>query len=278
MFGILNIYKPQGITSFDVIARLRKKLNIKQIGHSGTLDPMAEGVLCVCVGKATRIIEFLPSDKTYIATAKLGLRTNTYDIEGEILSQTSPNINIEQIQTILGTFSGEIEQKPPIFSAIKIKGKKLYEYARKNEEIEIPTRKVKIYDIKIINYENNDLTFEVSCSSGTYIRSIINDLGEILGCGACMTKLIRTKANNLSVENAQNLDKITKDTACFIDVTKILELPKIVLSATEAQKIEQGQFICKNIQDDKTISLIFDNKLKAIGYSKNNQIKPKKVF
>ena len=280
MFGILNIYKSQGITSFDVIAKLRKKLNIKQIGHTGTLDPLAEGVLCICIGKATRLIEFLPSDKTYIATAKLGITTNTYDTEGEITSEKQVDIKIEQIESILHNFQGKITQKPPIFSAIKIKGKKLYEYARKNEEIDIPSREVEVYNIKILEYKTNELTFEVSCSSGTYIRSIIHDLGQMLGCGACMTKLIRTSANNLAINTSQELESLTLQNANFINPLDILEIPQITLNQVEANKISQGQFIHSNMEspENMLVALIFEDKLKAIGQLNTGIIKPKKVF
>jgi tRNA pseudouridine55 synthase len=281
LFGILNINKPKGITSFDVIARLRKILNIKQIGHSGTLDPIAQGVLAICVGDATRIIEFLPSDKSYRAFAKLGFTTNTYDLDGEITSQTEVNVTKEQIENALTNFSGEIEQLPPIFSAIKIKGKKLYEYARKNEEVEIPKRKVTVYKITLVELqegENPVVIFDVDCSSGTYIRSIIHDLGQKLGCGATMVDLIRTKTSGLSLENSQNLDEITAENAKFIDPLKELFLPEIKISQEQLDKIKLGQYFMTEKFIAETVKLSFERKLVAIAKMDGNRVCPKKVF
>lgn len=281
LFGILNINKPKGITSFEVIARLRKILNIKQIGHSGTLDPIAQGVLAICVGDATRIIEFLPTDKSYRAFAQLGFTTNTYDLEGKITSQKEVNVTKEQIEKALSEFSGEIEQFPPIFSAIKIKGKKLYEYARKNEEVEIPKRNVTVYKIALVELREGEqpvVVFDVDCSSGTYIRSIIHNLGQKLGCGATMIDLIRTKASGLELKNSQNLDEITAENAQFIDPLKELELAEIKISEVELNKIKLGQyFTVENFITD-TVKLSFEGKLVAIAKMEGNKVRPKKVF
>ena len=281
LFGILNINKPKGITSFDVIARLRKILNIKQIGHSGTLDPIAQGVLPICVGDATRIIEFLPTDKSYRASAQLGFTTNTYDLEGEILERREVNVAKEQIEAALSEFFGEIEQTPPIFSAIKIKGKKLYEYARKNETVEIPKRNVTISKIKLLEIkegENPIIVFDVDCSGGTYIRSIIHDLGEKLGCGATMVDLTRTKSSGLYLENAQNLDEITAENAKFIDPLKELSLNEIKISAEQLEKIKLGQYFMVDKFIAETVKLSFDGKLVAIARMDSNKVLPKKVF
>ncbi len=281
LFGILNINKPKGITSFDVIARLRKILNIKQIGHSGTLDPIAQGVLAICVGDATRIIEFLPSDKSYRAFAKLGFTTNTYDLEGKITSRKEVNVTKEQIESALSDFADEIEQLPPIFSAIKIKGKKLYEYARKNEEVEIPKRKVTVYKIELVKFqtgENPIVIFDVDCSSGTYIRSIIHDLGQKLGCGATMIDLIRTNASGLSLENSQNLDGLSPENAKFIDPLKELSLEEISISIEQFEKIKLGQYFMVNNFVAETVKLSFEGKLVAIAKMTGNKVLPKKVF
>lgn len=281
LFGILNINKPKGITSFDVIASLRKILNMKQIGHSGTLDPIAQGVLAICVGDATRIIEFLPSDKSYRAFAKLGFTTNTYDLEGEITSQKEVAVTKEQLEIALAEFSGEIEQIPPIFSAIKIKGKKLYEYARKNEEVEIPKRKVTVYKIEFldfINGENPVVVFDIDCSSGTYIRSIIHDLGQKLGCGATMIDLIRTKTSGLELANSQNLDEITTENAKFIDPLKELSLKEIEISQEQLEKIKMGQYFIVQNFISETVKLSFEGKLVAIAKMDGNRVLPKKVF
>lgn len=281
LFGILNIYKPKGITSFDVVARLRKILNIKKIGHTGTLDPLAQGVLPICVGDATRLIEYLPSGKSYRATARLGFETNTYDLEGEITKRTKVDVAKEQVAQALSGFFGEIEQTPPIFSAIKIKGKKLYEYARKNEEIEIPKRKVTITKIELIDFieeENPYVVFDVDCSSGTYIRSIIHDLGQKLGCGAMMTDLIRTKANGFSIKTAQNLDAITLETAAFIDPIESIELPMLKVDEETLKKIQMGQFFCTESNYIGMVGLSYGDKLIAIANQDGQKIAPKKVF
>ena len=281
LFGILNINKPKGITSFDVIARLRKILNIKQIGHSGTLDPIAQGVLAICVGDATRIIEFLPSDKSYRAFAKLGFTTNTYDLEGEITSRKEVDVTKKQIESALSDFAGEIEQLPPIFSAIKIKGKKLYEYARKNEEVEIPKRKVTVYKIELVEFqtgENPIVIFDVDCSSGTYIRSIIHDLGQKLGCGATMIDLIRTNASGLSLEDSQNLDGLSPENAKFIDPLKELSLEEISISIEQLDKIKMGQYFMANNFIAETVKLSFEGKLVSIAKMDGSKVCPKKVF
>ena len=184
MFGFLNVYKPQGKTSHDVVAILRRITKIKQIGHTGTLDPFAEGVLPICIGKATRLIEYLDDDKAYIGTVQFGKSTTTYDIEGEDVNSSEKKVALEEMEEALSSFCGEIEQLPPIYSAIKVNGKKLYEYARKGEEVKIEPRKVNIYRLELINFDYEKQTAEllIECSKGTYIRSIANDLGEKLSC------------------------------------------------------------------------------------------------
>ena len=152
MFGVLNIYKPKGITSHDVVGIIRKKLNIKQVGHTGTLDPFAEGVLPVCIGKATRLIEYFDDDKEYLATIQFGSATDTYDIEGNIIKTGTKHVTLEQIRDALKNFEGEITQIPPIYSAIKVNGKKLYEYAREGKEVSIEPRKITVYNIELKNF------------------------------------------------------------------------------------------------------------------------------
>ena len=196
MFGFLNIYKPQGKTSHDIVAMLRRTTKIKQIGHTGTLDPFAEGVLPICIGKSTRLIEYLDDDKAYIGTVQFGSATTTYDIEGKISKTSDKKITIEDLEQILSQFRGEIEQIPPIYSAIKINGKKLYEYARKGETVDIKSRKVNISKLEIVNFnkENQIAELLIECSKGTYIRSIANDIGEALNCYGHLIKLVRIKA------------------------------------------------------------------------------------
>ena len=280
---LLNINKPEGITSFAVVSKIRKLLNVKQVGHAGTLDPIASGVLPVFVSKATRLIQYIPKTKSYRATMILGTRTNTFDKEGEIISKITPDVSKEEIVSILKTFEGEIDQVPPKFSAIKMNGKKLYEYARKNIDIgEIPSRKVKIDKLTFISQKNEKVIFDIDCQSGVYVRSIINDLGEKLGCGAMMQELVRTKSANLMLQDSVKLDDLTPENIknYFIFPRSIIEFPEIILDENEMKKIEFGQYINKNtkIEDNKLFKLIYNDKLVGIAYSKDNLFYPKTVI
>lgn len=205
------MYKERGFTSHDVVAKLRGILHMKKIGHTGTLDPDATGVLPVCLGKATKVCGLLTDkDKTYRAVVKLGVMTNTEDMTGEILAKHPVLVTKEQIERAVSKFVGEIEQVPPMYSAIKINGKKLYELARQGKEVERKARKVTIYGIKVlsIDFSENEFTMEVSCSKGTYIRTLCKDIGEFLGCGAAMKTLVRTRVSEFFLEQALTLGQI----------------------------------------------------------------------
>lgn len=213
MNGIINIYKEQGYTSHDVVAKLRGILRMKKIGHTGTLDPDAVGVLPVCTGRATKLCGMITDwGKTYEAVMLLGTRTDTQDISGNILSQTEVNVTKIQIMDVIGLFTGEYDQIPPMYSALKHNGKKLYELARQGIEIERKPRRVNIKSILIndINLEDNDktVTFTVECSKGTYIRTLCEDIGNRLGCGACMQSLKRTRVGSFSIDNSYTLSQI----------------------------------------------------------------------
>lgn len=279
MFGFINIYKPKGMTSHDVVAVLRRVTKIKQIGHTGTLDPFAEGVLPVCIGKATRLIEYLTDEKEYLATVKFGSATTTYDLEGEVTQCFDKKITRNEIEDALKIFEGEILQLPPIYSAIKVKGKKLYEYARKGEEVEIQPRKVTIQKIELKNFDENAQTAEIliSCSKGTYIRSIAHDLGQNLNCGGHLIKLIRTKAGKFTVENSVQLDGINASEN-LINPLEMLDFPKIELSPSEYEKILHGQQIENNLKCVDFVILIYNNSISAIGFADENKITVKKVF
>ncbi len=279
MFGFLNIYKPKGITSHDVVAILRRLTKIKQIGHTGTLDPFAEGVLPICIGKATRLIEYLADDKEYLATVQFGAATTTYDLEGDVTQCFDKKITRQEIEDALKDFQGEISQLPPIYSAIKVKGKKLYEYARKGEEVEIQPRKVTIEKIKLKNFDEQKQTAEIliACSKGTYIRSIAHDLGQNMNCGGHLIKLIRTKAGKFTVGNSVSLDEINVSKE-LIDPIQMLDLPKIELSTAEYEKILHGQQIENNSKCVDFVILIYNNSISAIGTANKNKITVKKVF
>ena len=213
MNGIINIYKEQGYTTHDVVAKLRGILRMKKIGHTGTLDPDAVGVLPVCTGRATKLCGMITDwGKTYEAVMLLGTRTDTQDISGNILSQTEVNVTKIQIMDVIGSFTGEYDQIPPMYSALKHNGKKLYELARQGIEIERKPRRVNIKSILIndINLEDNDktVTFTVECSKGTYIRTLCEDIGNRLGCGACMQSLKRTRVGSFSIDNSYTLSQI----------------------------------------------------------------------
>ena len=208
LFGFLNIYKPVGMTSHDVVSVLRRVTKIKQIGHTGTLDPFAEGVLPICIGKATRLIEYLQDDKEYLATVQFGAATNTFDLDGEKVFTSDKKVSRDDIKEGLKSFEGEILQFPPIFSAIKVNGKKLYELARQGVEIERKPRRVEIHHIKIEEINLPRVTFSVGCSKGTYIRTLCADIGDRLGCGALMETLQRTRVGNFHIEQALKLSQI----------------------------------------------------------------------
>ena len=280
MCGFLNIYKPKGMTSHDIVARLRKLTGIKQIGHTGTLDPFAEGVLPVCIGKATRLIEYLADDKEYLATVQFGSNTTTYDIEGEISETFAKKVTRQEVIETLKNFEGEISQLPPIYSAIKVKGKKLYEYARKGEEVEIHPRKVTVHKIELKDFdeEHQTATILISCSKGTYIRSIAYDLGRILNCGGHLIKLIRTKAGRFSVNKSVQLEGINVE-EYIINPLEILELPAIEVTQTEHERILHGQFLQnKTSKCVDFLILIYNNSISAIGTADGDKILVKKVF
>lgn len=281
LFGFLNIYKPVGMTSHDVVSVLRRVTKIKQIGHTGTLDPFAEGVLPICIGKATRLIEYLQDDKEYLATVQFGAATNTFDLDGEKVFTSDKKVSRDDIKEGLKSFEGEIFQLPPIFSAIKVKGKKLYEYARKGEEVEIQPRKVVIENIELKNFDEELQQAQIllKSSKGTYIRSIANDLGKNLGCGGYLIKLIRTQAGKFRVENSVQLDGIDVESN-LINPLEILNLPKIAVDNDDLARIKNGMPIYKTCDKiGNFVSLIYnDVEICAVGIADGEKIKLKKVF
>lgn len=281
MFGFLNVYKPVGMTSHDVVSKLRKLTNIKQIGHTGTLDPFAEGVLPVCIGKATRLIEFLEDDKEYLATVQFGVSTTTYDREGEVIYTSDKKLVSEDVKNALKAFEGEISQLPPIYSAIKVKGKKLYEYARSGQEVEIKPRKVTIENIELKSFDEKLQQAEIliKCSKGTYIRSIAYDLGQKLECGAHLIKLVRTQAGRFRIENSVNLEGLDIVNN-LINPVDMLNYPEINVNCVDMEYIRNGRALKnKNIKHGSLVILIYnDNEICAVGIADNDVIKLKKVF
>ena len=240
--GILVIDKPAGWTSMDVCAKLRGVFHEKRVGHGGTLDPMATGILPVFIGRATRAVEFAEkSDKEYIAGLKLGVITNTQDITGEVLETRPACVSREQLEEALERFRGDILQVPPMYSAIKINGKKLYELARKGREVERPARAVTIKTLEILDKQGDGLyTFRVRCTKGTYIRTLCHDIGQVLGCGGCMASLRRTMAAGFTLEEAVSLEQIQTeaDPASLLLPVDCLFAgrPVLALKSAEAEK------------------------------------------
>ncbi len=284
MFGFLNVYKPVGKTSHDVVAYFRKLLKIKKIGHTGTLDPFAEGVLPICVGNSTRLIEYLPDDKAYLAFVQLGKATDSYDTEGNVIFESDKKVTKEQLVNALTSFEGEIEQHPPMYSAIKVKGKKLYEYAREGKTISVAPRQVTIHKIELKNFdeEKQEAQVYIECSKGTYIRSIVNDLGQNLCCGGYLTRLIRTKAGKFLVEDSikmQDYKSIEFVEKHLIEPISMLNYPLYNLNTSEKLDISNGKpLLNKSINNAENIILVYNDSIKAVASSCNGCIKVKKVF
>lgn len=281
MFGFLNINKPKGMTSHDVVAILRRITHIKQIGHTGTLDPFATGVLPVCIGKATRLIEYLGDDKGYIADIQFGANTDTYDRDGQITKTFDKKFEFTEFENILKGFTGEIEQLPPMYSAIKLNGKKLYEYARKGETVEVKPRKVVISDLKILDFDCAKQTAKLAilCKSGTYIRSLAFDIGKKLETGAYLTELQRTKSAEFDIKNSLDLENLTleKIEKNLINPVEILDIPMINADDKELKLIKNGMPISK-LTADGFVGLVYNHELCAVGQAQRNSIKMKKVL
>ena len=224
MNQIIIVNKEKGMTSRDVVNRLNKILKTKKIGHTGTLDPIATGVLVVCVNEATKLSELLTSaTKEYIAEIKLGVMTDTGDITGKVLKQEeAPILSEEKIKEVLNSFLGKSIQEVPLYSAIKVNGKKLYEYARNNEEVELPKREIEIFNIELLNYEKDTISFKVTVSKGTYIRSLIKDICLKLETIGTMNNLVRTKQGDYKIEDSYTLDQIEKGEYKYLTIEQIL--------------------------------------------------------
>ncbi len=292
MDGFLNLYKPSGFTSHDCVAKLRKILNTKKIGHGGTLDPLAEGVLPIAIGKATRLLQFLPSDKAYQAKIKFGMVTATDDLEGEVIRNVNAEkLTLTEIESYLTNFIGQIEQIPPAYSAIKKDGQKLYDLARKGVIFDIPKRVVFIEKIDILHWEkgtNPELDLYIICGAGTYIRSIARDLGEKLGYGGTLAHLIRTNSCGMELKNSLNFQDITErketNSLQLIPLDILLKnMTKIMLNSDESRCWCQGKKIIVNVEEIGQFFRTYNADEKFIGISElingeNKLIKPKIVL
>lgn len=248
--GIICINKPEGFTSFDVIAKMRGILKMKKLGHSGTLDPMATGVLPVFAGSATKAISIIPEmGKSYRAGFRLGVTTDTYDITGEILEEKTFSKSFAEIEQALSAFRGTITQLPPMYSAVQVNGKRLYDLARKGIEVERPSREVEISRLELLEYDEKTGMgiLEMSCSKGTYVRSVIHDMGQSLGCGAVMTSLVRTCSNGFMLDECTTLEHLEKlrDEDRLAEIIKPVEslfgsLPELYLSEKKTGMYKNG--------------------------------------
>ena len=252
MNGIILVDKPQDWTSHDVVGKLRGILHERRIGHSGTLDPLATGLLVVFVGRATRAVEFAEAhSKEYIAGLRLGVSTDTQDITGNILHENEQNVSEAELKYAFTEFLGDIQQIPPMYSAIKIGGKKLYELARKGESVERKPRNVNISRLEICGREGDDYIIDVACSKGTYIRTLCNDIGEKLGCGACMSSLRRVKAGVFDISQAHTLDEIAAAPEKYvIPVDELFyDYDELTVSDKIEKKLRNGNYVNLNFSD-----------------------------
>ncbi|MDY6844859.1 MAG: tRNA pseudouridine(55) synthase TruB [Thermodesulfobacteriota bacterium] len=249
MNGVLIIDKPKGITSHEVVLRIRKKFGKRKVGHLGTLDPLASGVLPVCMGEATKLSQFLiDEDKEYIATILLGTTTDTWDLDGEVVRESpTSHITDESIKRELSRIENSTEQIPPRFSAIKYRGRPLYEFARRGIEVPTQKRAVKVYSLILLEVEIPDIKIFIHCSKGTYIRSVANDLGKHLGCGACLKELRRVRSGTFTIDDAISLDKLKVDHSFFeekiVPVDEAVEYPRMTLTCNGVKRVRNGNYI-----------------------------------
>ena len=286
MNGVILINKEKGISSFGVVAKIRKILNIKKVGHTGTLDPEATGLLPILIGNGTKISKYLiEHDKTYIAKLKFGIKTDTADSEGEVIKKDNFKLDKKDEKLyieIFNSFIGKMSQFPPKYSAIKVNGKKLYEYARENKDVEIKPREIEIYSIKIlhINYDENEIDFEVSCSKGTYIRSLCEDIAKKLETCGYMKELKRTRIDNFKLEDAISIDELEKNKDNeeylknnIISIEKVFENKnRINLNERKKELFLNGVKLTNDLEDD--IYLIYsNNKFIGLGEVKEKLLK-----
>lgn len=287
MDNIIVINKDKDYTSRDVVNVIGKIFNTKKVGHTGTLDPLATGVLIVCMNKALKVVDLITaSDKEYIAKVVLGIDTDTLDITGNIINECRTNVNVDMVKSVLNSFVGKSIQEVPKYSAVKVNGKKLYEYARNGIDVELPKREIQIFDIELISDidivdGHQEFSFRVKVSKGTYIRSLIRDIGVKLGCFACMKELTRTKQGKFSIYESYTLNDIKNGNYKLLNIKDVIDIEKVVVSDNMLFKIKNGMILDKFFISDK--ALILDNNGNEIGiyktYDKDSKkVKPDKIF
>ena len=263
MNGILIVNKPKNCTSRDIVNELNKIFKTKKIGHTGTLDPIATGVLVICIGKYTKLCNLLTSEyKEYIATIKLGTRTDTLDITGNIIENKEvPKLNKKEIIDVLNSFLGISIQETPIYSAVKVNGKKLYEYAREGKDIELPKREIDIKSIELISYDKDEIVFKTTVSKGTYIRALINDICTKLNTIGTMSELIRTKQGKYSIEESYTIEDIKNNNYKLLTIEEVL---------SDIEQVDITDELLKPVNNGAIINKIFQNEIACIKY--NNKI------
>ena len=280
MNGVLNIFKPKGMSSFDAVRVVKKVAGTGKVGHTGTLDPEATGVLPICIGRATKIIDYImDSEKVYEVTLKLGIRTTTYDLEGEVLEERDPShLTEEEILNAINSFKGEYSQIPPMYSALKQNGVRLYELARKGIEVERKGRLVNIYNLEDIKINNPYISMKVACSKGTYIRSLCYDIGEKLGVFATMTQLNRAKTSVFSQEKSININELTKENIndyilsmeeALEKYDKIVVNKKYVKLLVNGVRVADGRFTKDKVINNK-LYRVYDDENNFIGLGERN--------
>ena len=284
MNKILIINKPKGLTSRDVVNIVGKKFNTKKVGHAGTLDPLATGALVICINKATSLVELLSGNKTYKAKALLGIETDTLDSEGKILKEEDINISDDEIKKIIYNFIGKYKQTVPLYSATKINGKKLYEYARKNIDVKLPEKEVEILSIEVLDIKriNGKIEIEFVCevSKGTYIRSLIRDIASKLNTIGIMTDLIRLSQGKYKIEDSYTIEDLENNNYQLLDITDI-DINKEIVDKEIEQRIKYGQILDKTYSGDLIMYLNSNKEALAIykTYDKDkNKVKPYKMF
>ncbi len=283
MNKVILVNKEKGYTSRDVVNELNKIFKTKKIGHTGTLDPLATGVLVVCINEATKLCELLTSQtKEYIAQIKLGIKTDTLDITGNVLEkQDIPSLKEEKIKEVLNSFIGKSIQEVPLYSAVKVNGKKLYEYARNNIEVTLPKKEIEIFKIELLNYERDLITFKVLVSKGTYIRSLINDICLKLNTIGTMNNLIRTKQGKFKIEDSYTLAEIKNQKYHALSLKEVLnDYKQIELDEKQYLKIKNGTLI-DNLDNEKYTVYLYQGKIVAIYqiYTKDKRLKkPYRIF
>ncbi len=280
MLGLLLLNKPKGITSFGAVARIKRLAGEKRVGHTGTLDPMATGVLPILIGRATVLSQYLiEADKSYTATVRLGITTDSCDITGNVLTTDEVNITESKLQEVIDSFIGRQMHIPPMFSAIKQNGVRMYELARRGENVDIPAREIEVFSLKQTTELNNAFEFDIdtTVSKGTYIRSLCCDIGEKLGCGATLTALCRTKTAGFSLDECVDLDKLTPENICdcILPADRVVDyMPKVSITEKQAIRFSNGgqlgldRIKYHDFVDDTLYRVYYNDKFLGLGRAK----------